>query len=138
MKYQISERVQHVHYCCEIDFIKDVLETLLNEDLNSGCVNIIADKEITELILKTICKVDINSFEFELKEIDFSKDFRDIDEYRIILFDDGTVYVEPAIDKDADYYDCDGFIFVESEVSEDSYLGSNASCDVMVFSIGDY
>ena len=40
-----------------------------------------------------------------------------------------------AIDKNAEYYERDGFIFVESEVSEDAYNGRNRHCDVMVFEI---
>ncbi|MDF2701051.1 MAG: hypothetical protein K0Q49_2615 [Haloplasmataceae bacterium] len=51
------------------------------------------------------------------------------------ILDDGEVFVEKAINKNAEYYDCDGFMFVESEVSEDVYNGHNRGNDVMVFTV---
>ena len=55
----------------------------------------------------------------------------------ITILDDGEVFIEPAINKDAEYYECDGFMFVESEVSEDVYSEINEYNDVMVFSIDE-
>lgn len=138
MRYEKSDRVQHDNYCCEISFIEDVLDTLFDEDLNVDNVSIIADTYIIELLLKTICRLEIDDFEFDLQAIDFNKFNDACDKYKIMLFKDGEMYVESAIDRDANYYDCDSFIFVESEVSEDAYSGNNRHNDVMVFSIDDY
>lgn len=137
MRYNISNRVQKESYCCEVSFIQDVLSTLFNPDLDTDCVDIISDKYMTECILKAICKVEINGFEFDLQMIEFGLDEDGIDEYRITISDDGSIYIEPAIDKNAEYYMCDGFMFVEREVSSDVYLGDNRRNNVMVFSIED-
>lgn len=135
MRYEKSDRVQHENYCCPVHFMEDVLDTLFNEDLEIDQVHIIADTYLTELIFKTICQITVNDFEFDLTVVKFDAEDYDTDEYRITILNDGQVFVEPAIDKDAEYYDCDGFIFAESEVSEDVYNGHNRHCDVMVFSI---
>lgn len=138
MKYEKSERVQHEDYCCPVHFMEDVLDTLYNEDLEIDQVNIIADTYLTEVIFKTICKITVNDFEFDLAVVDFDRLDDEVDEYIITILNDGEVFIEPAINKDAEYFECDGFIFAESEVSEDAYNGKNRSCDVMVFSIDEY
>lgn len=135
MKYEKSERVQFSTYCCIPHLILDALNTLQDEDLNIDQVNIITDKYMTEELIKVICQSDIEDFEFDLAFIDFNMYDESIDEYRITIFDDGEVYIEPAIDKDAEYYDCDGFIFAELGVSDDAYKGNNRGNDVMVFEI---
>ena len=135
MYYEKSERVQHTSYCCINHFILDVLQTLLDEDMNNESVHIIADKYLVEKLIKIICQVSINDFEFNLVRVDFNIFEDSIDEYRITIFDDGDVFIEPAIDENAEYYGCDGFIFAEYEVSEDAYSGNNRDCNVMVFDI---
>lgn len=135
MKYEKSERVQHESYCCIHNFITDVIDTLFDEDLDNKSVHIIADKYLVEELIKVICQVRVNDFEFDLAMLDFNTIDDEIDEYCITIFDDGDVYVLPAINKDAEYYDCDGFIFAECEVSEDAYNGNNCDCNVMVFDI---
>lgn len=137
MYYEKSERVQHTSYCCINHFILDVLETLLDEDMNNESVHIIADKFLVEKLIKVICQANIDDFEFNLALVDFYRFDDTIDEYRITIFTDGEVYVESAINKNANYYDCDGFIFAECEVSDDVYMGNNKHCDVMVFDICD-
>jgi hypothetical protein len=137
MRYEKSERVQHENYCCIPHFLEDVLDTLFSEDLEIDQVHIIADTYLTEAIFKIICQTTINDFEFDLTVIKFDTEDYDTDEYRITILNDGEVFVEPAIDKDAEYYDCDGFIFVESEVNEDAYSGNNRNNDVMIFSIDE-
>jgi hypothetical protein len=137
MRYEKSERVQHENYCCIPHFLEDVIATLFSEDLEIDQVHIIADTYLTEAIFKTICQTTINDFEFDLTVIKFDTEDYDTDEYRITILNDGEVFVEPAIDKDAEYYDCDGFIFVESEVNEDAYSGNNRNNDVMIFSIDE-
>jgi hypothetical protein len=135
MHYEKSERIQHESYCCPVHFMQDILDTLFDEDLEIGQVHIISDKYTTEQLVKTICQITVNDFEFELQVVDFDKFDDEIDEYMITILNNGEVYVEKAINKDAEYYDCDGFMFVESEVSEDAYNGNNRGNDVMVFSI---
>lgn len=135
MIYEKSDRVQRTEYGCPVCFMQDVIETLFDEDSDVDQVNIIADTYLTEVILKTICRVQIDDFEFDLDFIDFNTSDDNIDEYKITIFDDGDVYIEPAINKDAEYYDCDGFMFVEADVSDDAYNGNNRHCDVMVFTI---
>jgi hypothetical protein len=137
MRYEKSERVQHENYCCIPHFLEDVIATLFSEDLEIDQVHIIADTYLTEAIFKIICQTTINDFEFDLTVIKFDTEDYDTDEYRITILNDGEVFVEPAIDKDAEYYDCDGFIFVESEVNEDAYSGNNRNNDVMIFSIDE-
>ena len=135
MRYEKSERVQHESYCCIPHFITDVIDTLFDEDSDNESVHIIADKYLIEELIKVICQVNVDDFEFNLAMVDFNMIDDEIDEYCITIFDDGDVYVLPAINKDAEYYDCDGFIFVECEVSEDAYYGNNCDCNVMVFDI---
>jgi hypothetical protein len=139
MRYEKSDRIQNESYCCPVHFLEDAIETLFDESLETKCIHIISDKYLTETLLKLICQTTINDFEFELSLIDFNKENDEIDEYRITIFDDGEVYIEPAIDEDGEYYDCDGFIFAECEVSEDAYNGNNRGNDTMIFSIeSDY
>ena len=138
MLYEKSERVQHESYCCISHFIQDVIDTLLNEDSDNESVHIIADKYLVEELIKVICQVRVNDFEFDLAMLDFNTIDDEIDEYCITIFDDGEVFVEKAIDKDANYYEYDGFIFAEYEVSEDAYNGRNRRCDVMVFDIDEF
>ena len=135
MRYEKSERVQHESYCCIPHFIEDVIETLFDEDSDNESVHIIADKYLVEELIKVICQVRVNDFEFDLAMLDFNMIDDEVDEYCITIFDDGEVFVEKAIDKDANYYEYDGFIFAEYEVSEDAYNGRNRRCDVMVFDI---
>ena len=138
MRYEKTDRVQGVEsYCCIPHFVQDVIATLFDEDLEIDQVNIIADTELTEVLFKTICQATINDFEFELAVVDFDKYDDEVDEYCITILNDGQVFIEKAIDKNADYYECDGFIFAESEVSKDAYNGRNRHCDVMVFSIDE-
>jgi hypothetical protein len=137
MKYEKSDRIQYEDYCCVPHFMEDVVNTLFNEDLEIDQVHIIADTYLTEAIFKTICQIKVNDFEFDLTVVKFDAEDYDTDEYRITILNDGQVFVEPAIDKNANYYDCDGFIFAETEVSEDAYNGNNRHCDVMVFEIED-
>lgn len=138
MRYEKSERVQHESYCCINHFVLDVLNTLFDEDSDNESVHIIADKYLVEELIKVICQVRVNDFEFDLAMLDFNTIDDEIDEYCITIFDDGDVYVLPAINKNAEYYDCDGFIFAEYEVSEDAYNGKNRRCDVMVFDIDEF
>lgn len=135
MKYKLTDRIQYESYCCVYHLIYDVIETLLDESIDIESVHIIADKDLIEELIKVICQTTVNDFEFELSCIDFQLYNDEIDEYRMTIFDDGSVYIEPAIDKNAEYYDCDGFIFAECEVSEDAYSGNNRHCDVMVFDV---
>lgn len=135
MLYEKSDRVQHESYYCIHHFITDVIDTLFDEDSDNESVHIIADKYLIEELIKVICQVKVNDFEFNLVMVDFNMIDDEVDEYCITIFDDGEVFVEKAIDKDANYYEYDGFIFAEYEVSEDVYEGNNRRCDVMVFDI---
>ena len=135
MNYEKSDRIQHESYCCIPHFVQDVIATLFDEDLETDQVHIIADTELTEALFKVICQTTVNDFEFDLAMIDFDKFDDEIDEYCITILDDGEVFIEKAIDKNAIYFERDGFIFAESEVSEDAYNGRNRHCDVMVFEI---
>ena len=135
MRYEKSERVQHESYCCTSHFIQDVIETLFDEDLLTDQVHIIADTELTEILFKAICQTTVNDFKFDLQIVDFDKFDDEIDEYCITILDDGEVFLEKAVDKNANYYERDGFIFAEYEVSDDAYNGRNRRCDVMVFDI---
>lgn len=138
MKYKLTDRIQHESYCCPFHLLEDVINTLFEESLNIDQVHIISDKYLTESLIKTICQTGVNDFEFDLQIIDFDKLDDEIDEYRITILDDGEVFIEPAINKNAEYYDCDGFIFAECEVSEDAYNGHNRHCDVIVFEVEDF
>ena len=138
MRYEKSERVQHEHYCCPFHLIQDVIDTLFDGNLDTDQVHIIADKYLTEALIKTICQTGIDDYEFDLVVVDFDIREDQVDEYRITILNDGEVYIEPAINKDAEYYDCDGFIFVEYEVNEDAYNGNNRKNEVMVFSVNEY
>ena len=135
MKYKLTDRIQYESYCCPFHLLEDVIDTLFEESLNIDQVHIISDKYLTESLIKTICQTGVNDFEFDLQTIDFDKLDDEIDEYRITILDDGEVFIEPAINKNAEHYDCDGFIFAECEVSEDAYNGNNRHCDVMVFDV---
>jgi hypothetical protein len=135
MRYEKSVRVQHEDYCCPVHLMQDILDTLLNEESELDMVHIISDKYTTEILLKTICQIESDEIELELQVIDFDKYDDEVDEYMITILDDGEVFVEKAINKNAEYYDCDGFMFVESEVSEDVYNGHNRGNDVMVFTV---
>lgn len=137
MNYEYSDRVQFSSYDDTLYFVLDVIDTLLNKEYKPECVTIISDKYTTEDIIKTICQVKFDDFQFDFSLIDFNKMDDSIDEYSITLFDDGEVYVKRAIDKNAEYYEHDSFMFVETDVSSDSYNGVNRSNDVMVFSIND-
>ncbi len=138
MKYKLQERIQHCHYECEHEFLFDVLSTLIDEELMADSVSIISDKCTTELIMRTMCQMKFEDFIFDFQSIDFRMNDESIDEYFIHIFNDGEVYIEPAINKDAEYKECDGILFVESEVSEDAYQESNQFNEVMVFSINDF
>lgn len=135
MYYEKSDRIQYESYCCVPCFFGDVIETLFNEDLEIDQVHIIADTELTEALIKVLCQTSINDFEFELALVDFDKLDDEVDEYCITILNSGEVFVEKAIDKNANYFERDGFIFAECEVSEDAYNGRNRHCDVMVFDI---
>ena len=135
MRYELSNRIQEESYCCEHCLLVDIVETLFNEDLDTDQVNIIASTYTTEKLIKAICQITIEGFEFDLQLLDFDKFDDETDEYRITILDDGEVFVESAVNKDAVYHDCDGFMFVESEVSEDAYSGNNRRCDVVVFEV---
>ena len=135
MIYEKSERVQHNTYESIPHLIMDALETLQNEDLYIDQVHIIADKYMTEKLIKIICRAQLDDFTFDLSIIDFSIDEDLVDDYRTTILDTGEVYIEPAIDKDANYYDCEGFIFAEADVSPDAYNGNNRGNNTMVFKI---
>jgi hypothetical protein len=138
MKYEKSDRIQYEDYCCPVHFMEDVLETLFDDGLDTDQVHIISDKELTEALLKIICQIQVEDFEFDLQVVDFDRLDDEVDEYMITILDDGEVFVEKAIDKNAKYFDCDGFMFVEAEVSEDAYSGNNRHNDVMVFEIEEF
>jgi hypothetical protein len=138
MRYEISDRIQHENYCCPAHFMEDVIDTLFSEDLETDKVHIIADTELTEVLFKVISQITVNDFEFDFAVVDYDKFDDEIDEYCITILNDGEVFIEKAIDKNANYFELDGFVFAESEVSEDVYNGRNRHCDVMVFSIDEY
>lgn len=142
MRYKISDRIQHENYCCPVSFLEDVIETLFDENLETDQVHIIADTYLTEVIFKTIfktiCNTTVNDFEFDSAVVDFDIFDDETDEYCITILNNGEVFLEKAIDKNANYYERDGFIFTECEVSEDAYNGRNRHCDTMVFSIDGY
>ena len=100
MRYEKSERVQHESYCCIPHFIEDVIETLFDEDSDNESVHIVADKYLVEELIKVICQVRVNDFEFDLAMLDFNMIDDEVDEYCITIFDDGEVFVDKAIDKD--------------------------------------
>lgn len=135
MKYEKSDRVQHESYCCLLCFLSDVLETLFDESNDEGQVHIIADEFITGELIKLICKVEIDDFEFDLQVVEFDKD--NAEEYRITILDSGEVYIESAVDKNGEYHDCDGFIFADVDVDESVIQGNNRRCDVMIFDIDE-
>ena len=135
MRYEVSERVQSEKYCCNECFLADVIATLFDESLNIDQVDIITDRYKTAELIKLLSSITVNGFEFELAIIDFNIYEDAIDEYKISITNDGEVYVESAINKDAEYHECYGFMFVDESVSQDAYEGNNALNDVMVFEI---
>ena len=137
MRYKMQERVQKESYCCTVSLLEDVVNTLFDEELCNECVHIITDKHMTEKLVKNICQLTINDFTFNLTYVNFDSLDDSIDEYRITIYNNGKVYVSSAIDENAEYYSCDGFLFVEYEVSEDVYRGNNRNCDTIVFDICD-
>ena len=101
MKYEMSDRIQFEDYCCYGSFMCDVIETLYDESLDIDEVNIIADTYTTENIIKTICQISMEDFKFELMLAKFDKANNEVDEYEITILNDGEVFVESAIDKNA-------------------------------------
>jgi len=135
MRYELSERIQEETYCCPVSFFGDVLETLFDKSNDAGMVHIIADEFITEELIKFICAVKIEGFDFDLT-IDFDKSIDD--EFRITILDNGEVNIEPSTNDNGEYFECDGFIFADIDVDEDAFNGENRRCDVVVFEIESF
>lgn len=136
MLYEKTDRIQSALYETTLDLLADAIETLLDEEVDVDQVNILVSEYTAEELIKTICQTQINDFEFILQSLSFNRG-DGIDEYRVSICDDGEVYVEHAMDKDGNYFDCDGFIFAESCISPLSAEGNNRHCDVMVFDINE-
>jgi hypothetical protein len=138
VKYKRTERVQFDSYSSTMDFMNDVIETLLDEDNIDEQATIIADRDTIVNILDLIDRNLIDNFEFEIQynifdEMDKIKN----DIYRLDILDDGEIFIEKAVNHNGDYYDCDGFIFAEKHIDMDAYQNNNRRCDVMVFDIDE-
>ena len=137
MRYEKSERIQGIEtYCCPVSFFGDVLETLFDESNDAGMVHIIADDFITEKLIKFICAIKIEGFDFDLQSIDFDKNIDD--EFRITILDNGEVDIEPSTNDKGEYFECDGFIFADIDVDEDAFNGENRRCDTIIFEIESF
>lgn len=134
MKFNKTDRVQSYCYPTTLDFVNDVIETILDEDNFERSANIISDFNTTNELLEFIQSSKLENFDFDIQIIDFRDE---VEEYMITILDDGEVYVEPAIDKNGEYYDLDGFIFAHKNIGSEVYSGRNRNCDTMVFTINE-
>ena len=134
MKFSKSDRIQTYTYETTLDFINDVIETVLDEDNFERSANIISDFNTTNELLEFIKASDLEYFKFDIQIEDFRDD---AEEYLITILDIGEVYVEPVIASNGEYYDLDGFIFAHKNIGSDVYTGKNRNCDTMVFSIDE-
>ena len=134
MKFNKSERIESYCYPTTLDFINDVIETILDEDNYERSANIVSDINTTKELLEFIIWSKLENFDFDIQVVDFRDE---VEDYLITILDIGEVYIEPAINKNGEYYDLDGFIFAHKNVSSDAYNGRNRNCDTMVFSIGE-
>jgi len=134
MKFNKSERIQNYCYPTTLDFINDVIETILDDDNYERSVNIISDINTTKELLEFIISSKLEHFNFDIQLVDLRDE---VEDYIITILDIGEVYVEPAINKYNEYYDLDGFIFAHKNISTDAYNGRNRNCDTMIFSIGE-
>lgn len=134
MKFNKSDRVQNYCYHTTLDFINDVIETILDEDNFERSANIISDFNTTNELLEFIKSSNLENFDFDIQIVDFRDE---IEEYMITILDIGEVYVEPAVDKNGKYYDLDGFIFTHKNIGSEVFNSKNRNCDVMVFSIDE-
>ena len=134
MKFNKSERIQNYCYPTTLDFINDAIETILDEDNYESSVNIISDINTTTELLEFIISSNLEHFNFDVQIVDIRDE---IEDYMITILDIGEVYVEPAINKDNEYYDLDGFIFAHKNVNSDAYNRRNRNCDTMVYSISE-
>lgn len=136
MRYEKTDRIQYERYCCTGCFFTDVLSTLFDESNDTGLVHIIADDIVTEELIKLICQIEIEGFEFDLSGIEFKK--REFDEFLVTISTDGEVFVDSSTDKNGEYYECDGFIFADIEVDSKAFEGNNRRCDTMIFEIDEF
>lgn len=133
MKYEKTDRIQDEDYYSNVDFLNDVIETLLDESNYEKTISIFADKEIISEICETMKNADINQFEFDFQTEEINENFNGIG--MITLYEDGAIFVDSATDKNNNFYECDGFLFVHKDVDKEAIQGRNRRCDVMVFDI---
>jgi hypothetical protein len=137
MRYQKSERIQNEDYSSISEFLNDVIETLIDESNYEQTVNIIADTELTEMLIKEFYSNNVEDFKFNLQIVDYTQKDNTITEFKITILSDGEVFIEPAMDKNGEYYDCDGFIFLQNEITDKILKGNNRRCDAIVFEINN-
>jgi hypothetical protein len=132
MKFKKTDRVQSETYPTTIDFINDVIETILDEDNFERSASIISDYNTTNELLEFIQASNVEYFNFDVQIVDFRDE---VEEYMITILDIGEVYVEPAADKNGRYHEIDGFLFVHKDIDSEVYNGRNRRNDVMIFDL---
>ena len=70
MKFNKSERIQNYCYPTTLDFINDVIETILDEDNYESSVNIVSDINTTTELLEFIISSNLEQFNFDVQLVD--------------------------------------------------------------------
>lgn len=133
MRFKNHTRIQNESYSSISELIADAIETVMDEQNDERKTNIISSRQITEDFLDYINKSELD-FKFDEPLTNY-KDGND--EYMLTICDDGEVYVDPTTDKNGEYYDLDGFIYVHNDVNLDILNGNNRRCDVIIYSVDE-